>query len=85
MKRVKNEKGDRSLPEINYHVAYEKKLQTVNFRTKVRHFLGIRKRVEPKRDRQVNRRERIHGFQGVEAQSKQAGRLLLAIGSRDGG
>jgi hypothetical protein len=42
MNKVKNEKGDRSLPEINYHVAYEK-IETVNSRTKVRHLLGIRK------------------------------------------
>ncbi len=29
-----NKKGDRSLPKINYYVAYEK-IQTVNFRAKI--------------------------------------------------
>ena len=37
-----HEKGDRSLPEINYYVAYE--IQTVNFRAKVRAiYLGKQK------------------------------------------
>jgi len=35
------EKGDRSLPKINYYVAYEK-IQTVNFRTKVRDLFRFR-------------------------------------------
>jgi len=42
-----NKKGDRSLPKINYYVAYEK-IQTVNFRAKLHENRVISKRAKIK-------------------------------------
>src|SRR5690554_4363109 len=77
------EKGDRSLPKINYYVAYEK-IQTVNFRTKVRDLFRFRKRRHPAGDRGPYRCKRLDGVEGVETQQEQARWLLVAFGPRDG-
>ena len=55
----KNKKGDRSLPKINYYVAYVEKIQTVNFRTKVRHLFRLTKRNGQNRNCQIDKGQSI--------------------------
>src|SRR5690554_1235164 len=77
------EKGDRSLPKINYYVAYEK-IQTVNFRTKVRDLFRFRKWRYPADDCGPYRCKCLGGVEGIAAQQGQARGLLVATGPRDG-